>query len=404
MTQPGIQRYSVSGDAGRGRVARSCGSATRVRVVPSHPSLWWGGSRSAVTLDDNDPEGAATFGHSWSTRPADVATGSGGGVRVLAAHEGRVYVSFGDSLALPGSVHVHSIDTSTSRQGDSLPVMAGTTDTRMAEIDGALYAANLYPACAGEPEGQRLAINRRGHWSVSAWIDCDRVTDLAGVPGLPGAVMVSGSRVGASSGTSSLDTWLTVDEGLTWRSLRLPVASPNALDAAGAAARLVVVGAELYAVAPQGVWRWRAIVPSAGDHAWGVGWARAVLHDHCKVLTMSGVHVGGNSQFAVWSKGPMWTFDGTAVRRMFGHLDFGQAFCTDRADGFVYAVTRGAGLVRSLNGVDWYRHPEPGVWGTRGVPATSIAVSDGTIYVGDDSPTVRAIASTRVAWRRARTT
>ena len=100
----------------------------------------------------------------------------------------------------------------------------------------------------------------------------------------------------------------------------------------------------------------------------------------------------------------MWTFDGQTVRRMFGHLDFSMAFATDVEDGHVYAATRGGGVVRSLDGVRWFRHPSSGVWGRSGIPAFSIAVSQGTIFVGDDASRIHAVASTSVNWLPATTT
>jgi hypothetical protein len=343
-------------------------------------------------------------GSSWgSPWAAAMPTYLGRGIRGLAAHEGRIFIGSGECGASGEVAHVHSIDTTTGQLSGSLLGIAGAQIAQMKVIGGALYVTNLAPevdACGAQP----FASDRGGAWSMSGRIDCRRVFDLEAVPGRAGALMVAGSHLDELTGGSSAATWLTTDGGFTWSSFLMPAARRRAAAGAEPVVRMMLVGEELYAIAGGAAWRWRKVLPSRPCSVWSEGWERVELHQHCQILSMPAVATGGNGRFAAWAKGPMWTFDGTSVRRMFGHLDFGQAFCTDGSDGHVYAVTRAAGIVRSLNGVDWFRHPEPGVWGARGLPATSIAVHGGVIYVGDDTSAVHAVASSAVTWRRASTT
>lgn len=340
-------------------------------------------------------------GRSW-TSPFAAAQPSyrGRTIRRLEVHGGTIYVGYGDGG--PGqSIDVHSIDTRTGQLSGSELVIPGARDTHMRVIDGALYVAGAAPPGGAGAGILPLWSNRGGIWSASGIADGGPVTDLEAVPGAPGAVMVSGRDVVQGARTAAHATWLSVDGGLTWSSFRDDAGGVGT--GPDAVLRLLRVGTELYAISGPRAWRWRKESPRGPENSWTAGWEPVTLPDHCRVVSMEGVRRGGNHVFAAWSKGPMWTWDGQRVRRLFGHLDFAMAFCTDADDGYVYAVTRGAGVVRSLDGVTWFRHPASEVWGANGIPAFSIAVAKGIIFVGDDTSRIHAVASTSVPWLSAAT-
>jgi hypothetical protein len=321
-------------------------------------------------------------------------------IRGLAAHDGKVYIGYGDSGANPGTVHIHHIDATTGQLSGSQLAMATEQNTRMKTIDGALHAANIDPRMSWEG-GQPFASNRSGAWAMSGWTNCCQAFDIEAVPGLRGCVMAAGSYLDRRTGASSYATWLTLDGGATWKAFQGPNAAPDGV--ARRVYRMILVRGELYAFTAQGAWRWRQVVPAREWNSWDAGWEPVTMPGDCSILATDMIPCAGNGTFAVWSMGPTWSFDGSTVRRMTGHLDMGQAFCTDPTDGHVYGVTRRAGIVRSLDGVHWFRHPSSGVWGATGVLASSIAVTNGTIFVGDHTSTVHAVASTSASWRRAST-
>lgn len=358
-------------------------------------------SRGSPAGTRDEHGGGSLVGHSW-TSPFAAAqpTFAGRMIRSLAAHDGNVYIGYGDHGANTGPVHVHHVDGTTGRLSGSLLAMGSVRTVHVKSIDGVLYAATTTPhGVVGG--GQPFASNLGGTWSMSGSTNCHEAFDVEAVPGLPGAVMAAGSSLDPRTGATSHATWLTLDGGTTWTTFQDPTQATT--HGARRVFRMMLVRDELYAFTEHGAWRWRRVVPDTPSNGWDAGWAPVVLPGDFALLATNPLPTGGNGTFAVWSMGPTWTFDGSTVRRMGGHLDLGQAFSTDGAGGYVYGVTRGGGIVRSLDGVRWFRHPSPGVGGFSGIDASSIAVTGDTIFVGDFRSMVHAVASTEVRWRKATT-
>lgn len=316
-------------------------------------------------------------------------------VKNLAAHEGRIYIGYGDWNANAGPMHIHYIDAATGAMSGSLLKVPGEAIHSMKVVGGALYAPNIDPRT---PWGSSspFASNASGTWKMSGRTNAVHVFDVESVPGQPGAIMASGSQVNVATGEVSHGTWLTVDGGLSFRSFMGPGSNPHSR-----VFRMINVKGALYAFTASGAWRWRGVLPTSRHNDWGTGWEAVSLPGPTDALALD-VPVSSNGRFAAWSLGSTFVFDGATIRVLDGDVAGMQAF-SPGDDGFLYGLNTVVGIVRTRDGVSWQKLANPGVWGDGGFLPSSLAVSNETIFCGGMDGIVKAVASTRGTWSRAKT-